>query len=273
MLGNLDGFETKQMLAYDDMLELDQWAVRLTANMQTQIEQAYSDFQFHSIYQRIHQFCVVDMGGFYLDILKDRLYTCDKSSHARLSAQTAMQHILESLVRSVAPILSFTAEEIWGHMTGEREQSVLFATGYQAFDDIEADRAADQRWQNIIEIRDLVSKQIEDLRGKGAIGSSLDAAVTIYADEANLEVLKSVGDELRFVLITSAAKAKPLAEAIPQAVDSERGLKILVTPSPHDKCVRCWHRRPEVGTIEAHPELCERCVTNIEGDGEIRQHA
>ena len=133
LLGNLDGFSPDKSLPYEQMLSLDQWAVRSAKQMQNDIEQAYEDFQFHLIYQRIHQFCVVDMGGFYLDILKDRLYTMPRESRARISAQTAMQHILESLVRCLSPILSFTAEEIWGHMTGEREESVLFAQYYSGF--------------------------------------------------------------------------------------------------------------------------------------------
>ena len=274
LLGNLEDFEPTQVMAYDDMLDLDQWAVRLTARMQKQIEQAYEDFQFHVIYQRIHQFCVVDMGGFYLDILKDRLYTCGKSSAARLSAQTAMQHILESLVRCLMPIISFTAEEIWGHMAGERPESVLFAEHYSALDDIPLDSEADQMWRSIISVRDEVSKQIEVLRIAGDIGAGLDVGVTLYADDSLRAELGNLGNELRFVLITSAADVLPLEDSPEGAVQSElSGLKISVSPVSVEKCVRCWHRRPEVGSITTHPELCARCVENIEGDGEPRDHA
>lgn len=274
LLGNLDGFAPAQSLPYQELLSLDQWAVRLTARMQKQIEEAYENYQFHQIYQRLHQFCVVDMGGFYLDILKDRLYTTQASSRARLSAQTAMQHILESLVRSLAPILSFTAEEIWGHMGAEREPSVLFATRYSGLDEIQPEPDADQAWSNIIAIRNEVAKQTEALRVAGKIGSSLDAAVELYADETLHASLQNVGDELRFVLISSAADYHAFGDAPAAAVQSElSGLKIMVNKVEDQKCVRCWHRRPEVGSITEHPELCERCVSNVDGAGESRASA
>ena len=274
MLGNLKDFEPSESLKYEDMISLDQWAVRLTAKMQTQIENDYKSFQFHSIYQRIHQFCVVEMGSFYLDILKDRLYTCGEKSHARLSAQTAMQHILESMVRSLMPILSFTSEEIWEHMAGEREESVLFSTRYTGFDDMPIDEEQDQYWDTIIAVRDEVSKQLEAVRVSGKIGSGLDAGVTLNAGEKLRGELGKVGDELRFVLITSEANVLPHKEATGACVQSALAeLKILVEPLNTEKCVRCWHRRPEVGSISKHPELCERCVSNIEGDGEIRLYA
>ena len=274
LLGNLDGFEPSQSLAYDDLLELDQWAVRKSAQMQKQIEEAYENFQFHLIYQRLHQFCVVDMGGFYLDILKDRLYTTGKTSHARLSAQTAMQHILESLVRTLAPILSFTAEEIWGHMNGEREASVLLATRYQALDNIQQDSDSDEFWQTVIDVRNEVSKQIETVRVAGDIGAGLDARVTIFADQQLFNTLNRIESELRFVLITSDTKLSLIGSENNDAVDTEiSGLKILVEAMSDEKCVRCWHRRPDIGTIAAHPELCSRCVENVDGDGEPRDFA
>jgi len=273
LLGNLDGFESEQALPYEDLLSLDKWAFRLTAKMQLQIEEAYESYQFHLIYQRLHQFCVVDMGGFYLDILKDRLYTTQTTSRARLSAQTAMQHILETLVRLLAPILSFTAEEIWGHMNGKREESVLFATRYQYLDELPTDLEDDTLWTRIINFRNVVSKEIEELRGRGEIGSSLDANVEIYADADALQTLEQLGDELRFVLITSGASVHSIEEAPSDAVEGEYDLKLKVTASEHDKCVRCWHRQPEVGQIEKHPELCTRCVENVDGTGETRSFA
>jgi isoleucyl-tRNA synthetase len=273
-LGNLNGFESSQALPYNELLSLDQWALRLTAQVQDEIEQAYENFQFHSIYQRIHQFCVVDMGAFYLDILKDRLYTCDSSSRARLSAQTAMQHILESMVRWITPILSFTAEEIWEHMGSDREPSVLFATRYTGLDDIPTDQAADDFWTTIMSVRDEVSKQIEMVRVAGKIGAGLDASVTLYAEPVLFEQLIKLDDEVRFVLITSAASVLPAAQAPIEAVVTDLpDLKLAILPLEDEKCVRCWQRRPEVGDIAEHPELCQRCVTNIQGDGEIRLHA
>jgi len=274
LLGNLDGFAPEQSLSFDDLLELDQWAVRLAANLQADIAEAYENYQFHTIYQRLHQFCVVEMGGFYLDILKDRLYTCQRDSKARLSAQTAMQHILEVLVRELAPILSFTAEEIWGHMSGEREASVLYATRYSALTDLSDDGAADQQWQQIIEVRNEVAKQIEVLRAGGKVGSALDAQVSIYADGELYEILNRVGDELRFILITSEASIDALAQAPNDAKASDiDNLKISVAVLEYKKCVRCWHRRADVGENVAHPELCGRCVTNVDGEGEQRLFA
>jgi isoleucyl-tRNA synthetase len=274
LLGNLNDFEPSQALAYEDMLSLDQWAVRLSAKMQKQIEEAYESYQFHQIYQRLHQFCVVDMGGFYLDIIKDRLYTLDPSSKARLSAQTAMHHILESLVRCITPILSFTAEEIWGHMAGEREESVLFATSYAGLADLPADHAADTQWTSIITIRNEVAKQIEALRTAGGIGSALDANVDVYANDQLHSALETLGDELRFVLITSGASLNKLATAPQTAIASDLdGLSIAVNAVTDEKCVRCWHRRPDVGEVAEHPQLCVRCVTNIQGDGEQRKFA
>lgn len=273
LLGNLNDFEPQQALPYDELLSLDKWAIRQTAKMQTTIEDAYENYQFHLIYQRLHQFCVVDMGGFYLDILKDRLYTTQASSRARLSAQTAMQHIVESLVRVLAPILSFTAEEIWGHLNGERAESVLFATHYEALDDFPVDPSDDDLWANVIEIRNIISKEIEALRSRGEIGSSLDAQVEIYADADDLASLTALGEELRFVLITSGASAKSIDQAPSDAVACDRGLKLRVVPSADEKCVRCWHRQPEVGQIDKHPELCARCVENVDGDGESRNIA
>ena len=274
LLGNLNDFEPSQALAYDDMLELDQWAVRLTANMQKQIEEAYESYQFHQIYQRLHQFCVVDMGGFYLDIIKDRLYTLGSSSKARLSAQTAMHHILESLVRSLAPILSFTAEEIWGHMVGQREESVLFAQRYDVLDGFPQDKEQDAFWQQIIDVRNEVAKQIEAVRTRGDIGSALDAQVTLYADDAMHTSLTRIQSELRFVLITSKANVEPMSSVSADAVATDiAGLSVSVTSLNDEKCVRCWHRRPDIGEVEKHPELCTRCVTNIDGDGELRQFA
>ncbi len=274
LLGNLAGFEPSQALPYDELLSLDQWAVRLTAKMQKQTEEAYDSYQFHQIYQRMHQFCVVDMGSFYLDILKDRLYTCNASSKARLSAQTAMHHILESLVRSLAPILSFTSEEIWGHMEGEREDSVLYATRYDALDSVPSDDKADADWDALIAIRNEVSKQIESLRTAGEIGSALDANVTLFADSDQAKLLDTLGDELRFVLITSQASFSSIDQATDSAVGTDiAGIKVAVNALSDEKCVRCWHRRPDVGTHSAHPELCGRCITNIDGGGETRLHA
>ncbi|MDB4511829.1 isoleucine--tRNA ligase [Arenicella sp.] len=274
LLGNLNDFEQSQMLPNDNLLELDQWAIRQAAAMQKDIAKSYADFNFRLVYQRLQEFCSIQMGSFYLDILKDRLYTTGKTSHARLSAQTAMTHILESLVRCMAPILSFTSEEIWGHMTGERTASVLFEEYYDGFTQLEEAPQADQFWQTIIDVRNEVSKQIESVRNAGKIGAGLDARVTLYADDQLKHSLSRIEPELRFVLITSAATVCAFDTADTDAVATDNpGLKVSVTALSDDKCVRCWHRRPEVGSITQHPELCSRCVENIDGEGEVRLYA
>ncbi len=273
LLGNLDGFSQADAIAYDEMLSLDQWAVRLTARVQNEMAQAYESFQFHQIYQRLHQFCVVDMGGFYLDILKDRLYTMPENSLARRSAQTAMQHILESLVRSIMPILSFTAEEVWGHMQGEREESVLFATHYKGLDDLPSEALADENWALIIAARNEVARKIEALRKEGKIGAALDASAHLYASGDMLQALSGVKEELRFILITSEATLANIDESPAGSETEISDLNIVVEANTNEKCVRCWHRRPEVGDITAHPELCGRCVENIDAEGESRLYA
>lgn len=284
LLGNLEGFSLDQALPYQQMLSLDQWALRLVSRVQVQIEDAYECYQFHQVYKCLHQFCVVEMGGFYLDILKDRLYTLPANSSARLSAQTAIHHILESMVRWIVPILSFTAEEIWGHLqerdkeaattkTG-RAASVLFATRYAELDDITPDTKADERWHRIILVRDEIAKQIEVLRTVGKIGAALDVNVELFSKGDIGEALESVADELRFILITSQARVTEFQNAPDDALSTDiSDLKLRITKLDDDKCVRCWNRRPEVGDIAVHPQLCERCIKNIDGEGEVRNYA
>ena len=272
LLGNLHGFEPEQALAPDEMLALDRWAVSKTAELQTQIIAAYDSFQFHQIYQKLHQFCVVEMGGFYLDILKDRLYTMPTTSRGRRSAQTAMYHILEALVRWLAPVLSFTAEEIWRHMPGERGDSVLLETWYPL---PLMEHKTIPNWGLIIDVREQVGKELERARAAGVIGSSLNAEVDLYCDRQLHDALDAVGHELRFILITSDARVHDLKEAPSEATTAEemKDLKIRISASAHEKCVRCWHQRPDVGAHEAHPSLCGRCVENVDGGGEVREFA
>ncbi|MGA0265686.1 MAG: isoleucine--tRNA ligase [Lysobacterales bacterium] len=273
LLGNLDEFEPGMCLDPADMLPLDRWAVDRAASLQQEIEVAYSDYEFLRVYQKVHHFCVVDMSAFYLDIIKDRLYTAGRDSRIRRSAQTAMYHIAEALVRWVAPVISFTAEEIWQALPGEREQSVFMATWYQGLFPLDS---ADERerWQSVIQLREAVAKSIEDLRAAGTVGSSLASRAEIWADAAYADALEWLGDELRFMLLTSEATAGPL-EGAPDSAQSktlERGrVAIRVTPSEDVKCVRCWHQRPEVGASAEHPELCGRCIENVDGAGEHRR--
>jgi len=222
----------------------------------------------------LHQFCAVDLGAFYLDVLKDRMYTTRTDSRARRSAQTAMMHVLEALVRWMAPILSFTAEEIWRYLPGSRSASVLLETWYPIPDGSGDPAASDDFWERILAIRTEISRELEKLRIAGGIGSSLEAEVDLYVDGENRQRLAPLGDELRFVLITSAARLHDLRAGQEDGVASTiSGLRIQVNPSAHAKCERCWHRRPDVGTSSAHPGLCGRCIENIDGSGEERSFA
>ena len=275
LLSNLDGFDPqKDCVPIDQMLELDRWAVYKAASLQKEIINAYDTYQFHLIYQKLHQFCVVEMGGFYLDITKDRQYTTGKNSLPRRSAQSAMYHIIEALVRWFAPVLSFTAEEIWKFIPGNRGTSVFLEEWYEGFGQITGMEETLVKWDQIIDARDAVSKELEKVRVAGEIGSALDAEVDLYCDEKIATLLSGLKDELHFVLITSCARINPLEKKDTAAVKSEiDGLWIKVTASKHAKCVRCWHHREDVGTNSTHPELCGRCIVNIEGSGEIREIA
>ena len=276
LLSNLEGFDPAvHMVPFGDMLSLDRWAVDRAAVLQAELRAAYDSFQFHQVYQKLHNFCAVDLGGFYLDVIKDRQYTTQADSLARRSAQSAMFMIAEALVRWVAPILSFTAEEIWENMPGERPESVFLVQWYAALQSLQEGEAMGREyWRQLMAVRTAVNREMEARRGAGELRGSLDAAVTLYADSQLLEQLRELGDELRFVLITSSARLAPLEQAPADAAVTElAGLRLQVVASGDDKCERCWHRRPEVGQLEAHPTLCSRCVENVFGDGELRRYA
>lgn len=275
LLSNLDGYEPdKNSVPYEDLLDLDKWAVEQATRLQKEIIKAYNNFEFHLIYQLLHQFCVVEMGGFYLDITKDRQYTSAENSLARRSGQTAMYHLVEMMVRWFAPILSFTADEIWQFIPGERSDSVFFEDWYELQVNEEEAQARQTKWEAIISIRDEINKELEKLRIDKVIGGSLDAEVDLYCDDKVRAQLETIGDELRFVLITSYARLHTINDKSDNAIQSEiEGLYIQVSASTHKKCVRCWHHRSDVGTNKKHPELCERCVDNVEGQGESRQYA
>ncbi|MDP6151655.1 MAG: class I tRNA ligase family protein, partial [Gammaproteobacteria bacterium] len=273
LLGNLHGFDpAKDLVPVGELVDLDRWAIQRAASLQESILQSYESYAFHRVYQELHNFCVVDMGGFFLDILKDRLYTTGAESHPRRSAQTAMYHIVEAMVRWFAPILTFTAEEIWQALPGEREKSVFLAT----FKEVPGGDKKVVDWDRLIQVREAVAKELETLRDAGDIGSPLEAVVTVYADGTLRDSLAALGDELRFVFITSEADVKPLSEA-PASDDSNAetngGYCVVTGPSEHAKCIRCWHRREDVGSVDGHPEICGRCVENVDGKGETRAFA
>lgn len=276
LLLNLDGFDPERhRVAFGAMVELDRWAIDKTAMIQRQIIAAYSAYRFHHIYQTLHQFCVADMGGFYLDVIKDRIYTMQTDSPARRSAQTAMYHIIEALVRWMAPILSFTAEEIWQFIPGRRSDSVFLADWYDSPGADDHGTLRLQQWQTIIDLREQINGQLEQLRVAGRIGSSLEAEVDLYCDNKLYARLEKLNDELRFILITSHARIHPLDDkpdaGVALAIDDHAHVRVRACK--HPKCVRCWHLRADVGEHRDHPQLCGRCVLNIFGEGETRDHA
>ena len=262
LLGNLAGFDPKRdLVPIEQMVALDRWAVGRAAALQEEVITAYRNYQFHVIYQRVHQFCVVDLGGCYLDVLKDRLYTTPAQSVARRSAQTAMFHIIEAMVRWLAPILSFTAEEIWSYLPGSRERSV-FHTVWHRFPAVPVSTID---WDALLALRADVARELERLREAGEIGAPLEAEVEVRCAGATYQRLNALGSELRFFLITSSAKVIEAGEGDNYVID------VRATSAP--KCVRCWHRRPDVGSHAEHPELCDRCVTNVTTTGEERHYA
>ncbi len=275
LLANIHDFSPEHhALPYDQLLALDRWAIGRAYQLQQELIQAYDQYAFHLVYQKLYHFCVVDLGGWYLDIIKDRQYTCQTDSIARRSAQTALYHIVEALVRWLAPVLSFTSEEIWQHLPAikSRASSVFLAEWYQGLTPLAVDSDKNFAfWNNVLQLRLAISKELEKLRVAEIIGSSLDAEVVLYCDEPLLSQLQSLGDELRFVFITSQASVFPSAQRPADAVVADN-CWLNVKACEHAKCVRCWHHRADVGQYSEHPELCGRCVANL-GQGETRRYA
>ncbi|AUY35682.1 MULTISPECIES: isoleucine--tRNA ligase [Pseudomonas] len=276
LLSNLSGFDpARDLLPAEDMLALDRWAVDRTLLLQRELEEHYGEYRFWNVYSKIHNFCVQELGGFYLDIIKDRQYTTGVNSVARRSCQTALYHISEALVRWIAPILAFTADEIWQYLPGERNESVMLNTWYQGLTELPADAELDRAyWDRVMAVKAAVNKELENQRTAKVIGGNLQAEVTLFAEEGLTADLNKLGDELRFVLITSAASVVPFVQAPADAVTTEvEGLKLKVVKSGHVKCGRCWHFRADVGSHPEHPEICGRCVDNLSGSGEVRHYA
>src|SRR5690554_1054523 len=275
LLANLNGFDpATHMVAAADMLALDRWAVDATARLQQKVIAAYDSYRFLDVYQQVHHFCVQELGGFYLDIIKDRQYTTQPDSLARRSCQTALFHIAQALVRWIAPILSFTADEIYEVLPGEHKDSVLLTTWYDELFELAEDESLGRDfWQRVMAGKDAVNKCLEDARNEKLVKASLAAEVTLYVDDSLQADLERLGDELRVVLITSKATLKPLSEAGDARSTDVDGLKVAVAASEHAKCGRCWHHREDVGSHAGHEELCGRCVTNVDGEGETRHFA
>jgi isoleucyl-tRNA synthetase len=246
-------------------VEIDRYALALAREMATGCAEDYRKFEFHLVAQRLQTFCSEDLGGFWLDILKDRLYTAPAASAARRSAQSALHHVTQVLLRLMAPILSFTAEEAWTVLHPATDESVFFHTWKEVLPKQDGEPELLAKWKRLREIRAAVAKRLEESRAAGAIGSSLQAEVVLEAGGPDLELLRALGDDLKFVLITSRADLR--------ASSGDGIVNIVVAPSAHPKCERCWHYRPDVGSDAGHPTICGRCVSNLRGPGEARSHA
>ena len=275
LLANIAGFDPgEHKLDDNDLLPLDRWICSRAESLQNDLLAAYETYQFHQVFHRVHNFCGGELGGFYLDIIKDRQYTTPAESHPRRSAQTALWHLAEALCRWIAPILSFTADEIWENLPGVREPAVFLSEWYRDLPkELPDTQWGDPFWSEMLTVRQAVNRALEVRRAEGQLKGSLDAAVTLFAEPDLLARLTSLGDELRFVLITSEAHLKPLDDAENLPESDVPGLAISVSLSTSDKCERCWHRRADVGEHVDHPTLCGRCISNIEGPGEQRHYA
>jgi len=266
LLGNLHGFEpARDLLPPGDMVALDRWIVHRAWQVQQDIAAAYANYDFAAVVQALMNFCSVDLGSLYLDVTKDRLYTMREDSRGRRSAQSAMFRIAEAFVRWIAPILSFTADEMWGYLPGERAGNVLFTVWYDGLAPLPDDAAlsvADM--DRLLALREQVAKTLEPMRAAGGIGAALDAEVALQANAADAAWLAPLADELRFLFISGDVGVVPNAEA-------KGVIGVLARPTTKAKCVRCWHRRADVGSNPAHPQLCARCVSNVDGPGEDRR--
>ena len=260
-------------LPMEQWVEIDRYALALTQKLQDEVCADYGRYEFHLAVQKLQGFCTEELGGFYLDILKDRLYTAGKNSKARRSAQNALYHITQSLACLIAPILSFTGEEVWEVLHGRDDESVFLNEWYK-FPELQRPDAFDEwiqgghmldKWKSIRSSRAEVNKKLEEARAAGLIGSALAAEVEVYATHTAYDDLDSLGNDLRLVFITSRASV--------QLVKTAAEERIVVTPSAHTKCERCWHYRADVGSDPAHSQICGRCVSNLYGSGEERKYA
>jgi len=260
VLGNLHDFSNKDSIEMKDQVELDKWIINASKELEENVLKDYENYSYHTAVQKIHNFCVNELGGIYLDIVKDRLYTTGKNSNARRSCQTSLDYICNILVRLIAPILSFTAEEIWQTHPSLKDQSESIFLDRYGYKDISIEGSiTSEDWSRIFEIKDLVNQSIEKMRSENSIKGSLDSIVNLNLKEDDYNLLNKIGDELHFIFISSDAKIK-----------KADNFSIDISVSEDPKCSRCWHRCSSVGTIEGHEEACSRCVENIENDGELR---
>ena len=273
LLANLHDFEMNNVVADEELLEIDKWALARTNELQQEILTHYENYEFHVVCQKLQHFCVHDMGGFYLDVIKDRQYTMPQDSQARRSCQSAMYKIVIALAKWFAPILSFTAEDIWQHIPNVSEESVFLSNWSKDLPVLrETCKLNMQAWEVILKVRNEVNKAIEIKRNNGEIGSALEAEVTLYVNDEIKNILEILQGELHFIFISSSATLLAKKQATEQAHKTEvPGLSISIEKTQHNKCCRCWHRVTSVGQNEQHPELCTRCVGNIGDKAENRQ--
>ncbi|HVO90154.1 MAG TPA: class I tRNA ligase family protein, partial [Casimicrobiaceae bacterium] len=265
LMANTSDFDAAvHAVPVDQLLEIDRYALARAHAFATAVQSDYEANEFHLVVQRLQTYASEDLGGFYLDVLKDRLYTTPADSRARRSAQTALAIIRDALLKLMAPILSFTAEEAW-HLVHPEDPSIFVRVWRDTIPEVAGGAALVEKWERILAVRAQVLKELEALRQDGRIGSSLQAEVTVSAPDAEYHALASLGDDLKFVFITSAARVE---RAEPDGV-----LTVAVNPVAADKCDRCWHWRGDVGADQAHPTLCGRCVANLFGAGERREFA
>lgn len=272
LLANLNGFNpSTDALPVNELIALDQYILQRAAEVQKTIQQAYEEMNFHIVTNALTNFCINDLGGFYLDIIKDRQYTTKADSQARRSAQTALYHIVQAFVRWMSPILSFTAQEAWPLIPEQTGKYVFTAEWYGIPTASTANLLSEADWQTLISVKSAVNKQIEAARNAKLVGSNLSAKVELWADEALQTLLNQLADELRFVLITSQVIVYPYAE---QGESTDlTGLRVKVSAADGEKCVRCWHVLPDVNTHVGHAGLCARCIVNVTGSGEVRKYA
>jgi isoleucyl-tRNA synthetase len=274
LLANLNGFvPSRDALAVDELIALDQYILQRTAEVQASIIKAYDEMSFHSVCSAITNFCINDLGGFYLDIIKDRQYTTKADSQARRSAQTALYHLVQAFVRWMAPILSFTAQEAWALIPEQDSRYVFTAEWYAIPTATQANLLSESDWQSLLQVKSAVNKQIEVARNAKIVGSNLSAKVALWANPELKSILDRLENELRFVLITSQVQVHAYAEAEGEKSELE-GLNIQISAAEGEKCARCWHVLPDVNSHSAHPQLCSRCIVNLpSGTGEVRKYA
>lgn len=263
MLGNINDFDYKKdSIELNNLLELDKWILHELAQLQEDVVGLYQSYSYHQAIQRIHNFCVNQLGGIYLDIIKDRQYTTQQDSEIRRSAQTAMQIIVNQLVVLISPVLSFTAEEIWqGNDFLLKDSDSVFLTTLKNLEYFESDLSK-ENWKRLLEIKEEVNQSIEEARTAGVIKGSLDASIELMLNANDFKLVEKFASEIHFFFIVSKCN-----------IFEGEALKVSVVKSSAEKCVRCWHRHESVGSSSTHPELCNRCEQNLDGPGEDRKFA